>query len=348
MQTEASAGGVTFWLADPGPAVTGVRLWLDLEHNVEPAPMRRSGGGWRLEIERPPVQRLEYLYVLHYADGSSAMVCDPDNPHRVTTAAGDHSVLEFPGYAPPAWLAAEPEPGTTTAIVVRALDLRPAMPITIWSPADCPSGVTLPLLMLHDGPEFDRLASFTRFSAAMIAAGRLPAHRVALLGPGDRDRWYAASPAYARALRGLALPAIRNAVTVGGPVVLAGASLGALAALHVAVREPATVGALFLQSGSFFRPDLDAHEKSFPGFAAVTEFVASMEAAAPVGAQLPVGMTCGAAEDNVANNRIMRDTLARIGHDVAFAEVPDAHTYTGWRDALDPHLVDLLARAWAP
>jgi enterochelin esterase family protein len=24
----------------------------------------------------------------------------------------------------------------------------------------------------------------------------------------------------------------------------------------------------------------------------------------------------------------------------------DAHNYVGWRDALDPHLVDLLARAW--
>ncbi|HEY3629412.1 MAG TPA: alpha/beta hydrolase-fold protein, partial [Jatrophihabitantaceae bacterium] len=225
--------------------------------------------------------------------------------------------------------------------------LRRPMPITIWSPADCPSGVTLPILLLHDGPEFDRLASFTRFSAAMIASGRLPAHRVALLGPGDRDRWYAASPAYARALRGLALPAIRNAVAVGGTVALAGASLGALAALHGAVTSPGAIGALFLQSGSFFRPDLDAHEKWFAGFGAVTEFVAGLEAAAPGGPSLRIGMTCGTGEENLANNRVMRDTLSRLGHDVAFAEVPDAHTYTGWRDALDPNLVELLARTWS-
>jgi enterochelin esterase-like enzyme len=344
MQTEAAADGVTFRLADPGPAVTEVRLWLDLEHNVDPAPMQRVDGGWQLTIERPRVQRLEYLYVLHYADGSSAMVCDPDNPRRVATAFGDHSVLEFPGYTPPAWLDADVEPGTTTAIVVRALDLRRPMPITIWSPADLGSGVTLPILLLHDGPEFDRLASFTRFSAAMIAAGRLPAHRVALLGPGDRDRWYAASPAYARALRGLALPAIRNAVAVGGPVALAGASLGALAALHAAVTEPGVAGALFLQSGSFFRPDLDAHEKTFSGYVAITEFVASLETATIP--PLRIGMTCGTGEENLANNRVMRDTLTRLGSDVALAEVPDAHTYTGWRDALDPHLVDVLGATW--
>jgi len=345
MHTEAGADGVRFRLADPGPSVVEVRLWLDLEHHVEPAPMRRIAHGWELHIDRPPVQRLEYLYVLRYPDGSEAMVCDPDNPRRVTTAFGDHSVLEFPGYTAPGWLTAPAEPGRTTGLVVRALDLRRPLPITVWSPADCPRGVTLPMLLLHDGPEFDRLASVTRFSAAMIADGRLPAHRVALLGPGDRDRWYAASPAYARALHGLALPAVRNAVAVGGSVAIAGASLGALAALHAAVTRPGTVDALFLQSGSFFRPDTDPQEKSFAGFAAVTRFVASLDGS---GRALRIGMTCGRAEENLANNRLMAQTLTELGHDVSFHEVPDAHTYTGWRDALDPHLVDLLARTWRP
>lgn len=354
MQTSADANAVHFRLADPGPAVAEVRLWLDLEHNVDPAPLRRVAGGWELWLDRPPVQRLEYLYVLRYADGSEAMVPDPGNPRRVATAAGYHSVIEFPGYAPPAWLATPAEAGHTTALVVRALQLRRPMPITVWSPADCPDGVTLPLLVLHDGPEFDRLASFIRFSAAMIAAGRLPAHRVALLGAADRDRWYAASPAYARALSSLALPAIRNAVAVGGRVVLAGASLGALAALHTAVTRPGTADALFLQSGSFFRPDTDSQEESFSGFAAITTFVASIGSVGSVGSvgvsapRLRIGMTCGVAEENLANNRRMAQQLAGLGHEVAFAEVPDAHTYTGWRDALDPHLVALLAATWLP
>jgi enterochelin esterase-like enzyme len=168
---------------------------------------------------------------------------------------------------------------------------------------------------------------------------------VALLGPGDRDRWYAASPAYARALFGLALPAIHGAVAVRGTVALAGASLGALAALHAAVTRPGTAGALFLQSGSFFRPDLDAQERSFGGFAAVTEFVGSLNSSGPL---LRIGMTCGLAEENLANNRVMARRLAELGHEVTFDEVPDAHTYVGWRDAFDPHLVDLLAATWLP
>jgi enterochelin esterase-like enzyme len=346
MQTEASADEVRFRLADTGPAVVDVRLWLDLRHDVEPERMRPVAGGWQLRIERPPVRRLEYLYVLRYADGSESMVCDPGNPHRVVTAFGYHSVIEFPGYEPPAWLTESVEPGHTTALIVRAVELRRPMPITIWSPAGHPSGVTLPILVLHDGPEFDRLASVTRFSSAMIASGRLPAHRVVLLGPGDRDRWYSASPAYARALHGLVLPAVRNAVAVDRPVVIVGASLGALAALHAAVNRPGTAGALFLQSGSFFRPDTDPQERSFGGFGTITDFVASLESASTGEPRLRVAMTCGLAEENLANNRLMAQTLRRLGHDVAFAEVPDAHTYTGWRDALDPHLVGLLARTW--
>jgi enterochelin esterase-like enzyme len=346
VHTEASADGVRFRLADASPGVVDVRLWLDLRHDVEPAPMRRVAHGWELRIERPPVQRLEYLYVLRYADGSESMVCDPGNPRRVGTAFGDHSVVEFPGYERPAWLTAPGEPGHTTALIVRAPELRRPIPITIWSPAGQTSSVTLPILALHDGPEFERLASVTRFSAAMTAAGRLPHHRVALLGPGDRDRWYSASPAYARALHGRALPAIRNAVAVDGPIVIAGASLGALAALHAAASRPGTVGALFLQSGSFFRPDTDPQERSFGGFGPVTAFVASLDAASTAQQPMRIAMTCGLAEENLANNRLMAQTLCRLGHDVASADVPDAHTYTGWRDALDPHLVSLLARTW--
>jgi enterochelin esterase family protein len=59
-------------------------------------------------------------------------------------------------------------------------------------------------------------------------------------------------------------------------------------------------------------------------------------------------MTCGLAEENLDNNRLMAATLAGLGHRVTLTEVPDAHTFTGWRDAFDPHLADLLGRAWHP
>jgi enterochelin esterase family protein len=57
---------------------------------------------------------------------------------------------------------------------------------------------------------------------------------------------------------------------------------------------------------------------------------------------VPVVLTCGLAEENLANNREMARALAGQGYPARLAEVPDAHNFTGWRDALHPHLTDLL------
>jgi enterochelin esterase family protein len=52
-------------------------------------------------------------------------------------------------------------------------------------------------------------------------------------------------------------------------------------------------------------------------------------------------LTCGAAEENIHNNRVMAETLEAPLHELA-----DTHNYTAWRDALHPHLTRLLAGAW--
>jgi hypothetical protein len=55
-------------------------------------------------------------------------------------------------------------------------------------------------------------------------------------------------------------------------------------------------------------------------------------------------MTCGLIEENVENNRLMTRSLAAQGYDTRLVENRDGHTYTGWRDTFDPHLVDLVRR----
>ena len=119
-------------------------------------------------------------------------------------------------------------PGETVGFAVRAAGLRRTIAVTMWSPPGTTPEDPLPMLALHDGPELAQLAAITQFSAAMIALGRLPAHRLALLSPGHRDSWYSASLAYAHALHRSVLPAVRNVVGVGPAPVLAGVSLGAL------------------------------------------------------------------------------------------------------------------------
>jgi enterochelin esterase family protein len=275
---------------------------------------------------------MEYRFELTRPGGDRETVTDPGNPLRAGGAFGDRSVVEFPGYAPPDWLAEPAPPGRRwewDLKVRRRIAISPS--VTMWSPDGVTDDQPLPLLLVHDGPEYERLAAFTRYLAAGVAAGRLPPVRAALLAPGDRDGWYSASPGYARVLANAVLPELTGALATTTRIGV-GTSLGALAMLHAHRAHPGLVDALFLQSGSFFRPRYDAHEKRFRYYERIVEFVATVTADGT-----PAVLTCGAVEENLHNNRLMAATLRASLH-----ETPDAHNYTGWRDALHPHLTDLV------
>jgi enterochelin esterase family protein len=180
----------------------------------------------------------------------------------------------------------------------------------------------------------------------MVADHELPRMRLALVAPGDRNAWYAADLDYAAALTHLVLPTIRSEYATPDNVALTGVSLGALAALHAEWAHPGTFAGLFLQSGSFFTVDTDPQEEEFSAFPNVTAFVRRV-LSAPAAASAPaVAMTCGSTEENVHNNRVMADRLSGLGWEVSYAESPDVHNFTSWRDTLDPHLTALLQRVW--
>ena len=125
-----------------------------------------------------------------------------------------------------------------------------------------------------------------------------------------------------------------------------GASLGALALLHARWLHPGAFSALYLQSGSYFRPRWDRQEAGFPRFRRISRFVGTVLRAGRAAAPIPITLTCGAPEENLANNRAVAAALRRQGHDVAPRHQPRRPQLDAWRDTLDPHLLDLLARAW--
>ena len=323
---------------DPERRLAAVRLCADLA--VADAEFVREDGGWVLELPPTGLARLEYQLELSDHEGDTAVVCDPANPERAPGAFGEKSVLLAPGYRAPAWLDAPALDGELEQVGIRVLgrDLE----IGIWSPA----AGALPLLVAHDGPEYDKLAALTRYAGAMIERGALAPFRIALLPPGDRDEWYSASAAYGRALCNRILPAIREHVAVSGLPVGMGASLGGLAMLQAQRTWPGAFAGLFLQSASFFVPRFDRQESGFPRYGRIVRFVRRVLRASEFPEPVPVSMTCGAEEENVFNNRLMASALAAQGYDAQLAEVADLHNYTNWRDALDPHLTRLIARTW--
>ena len=321
---EIHADRVIFRLADRGYAA--VRLQQELERPRSGPQFTQRDGVWELLYRRPQVDRMEYRFE---ADGEP--FCDPHNELRTRTSFGERSVIEFPGYRPPAWLSA-PDPAPPVAIAPRT---------RLWSPPDADPRRPLPLLTVHDGGDYERLGQLPRLIAHAIATNRIPASRIALLDPADRDEDYSASVRYARTLAAT-LPRLAPATAHAG----LGASLGALALLHARWLHPGGFGALMLQSGSFFRQRWDRQESGFARFRRISRFVGTVLSAGTAPTPIPIALTCGAPEENLANNRAIAAALRRQGHAAALHVNRDAHNYVAWRDTLDPQLVDLLARAW--
>ncbi|MGZ6565281.1 MAG: alpha/beta hydrolase [Solirubrobacteraceae bacterium] len=330
----------SLWLEDAELRYAAVRLCSDLP--LRERDFLRENGRWVFRLPRARLARLEYQLELFDHDGTTRVICDPGNRQRAPGPFGEKSVVSAPGYLPPAWLDEPAVAGTFGEVGIRVLGHDLA--VGIWSPGEG----KLPLLVAHDGPEYDALTALTRYAGAMIERGALVPFRVALLAPADRDEWYSASAAYGRALCCRILPALRDHVAVAGCPVGMGASLGALAMLQAQRSWPDTFAGLFLQSGSFFVSRFDRHESGFSRYGRIARFVGGVLRASLHADPVRTVMTCGAEEENVHNNRLMASSLAAQGYAVRLHEVPDLHNYTGWRDAFDPHLTRLLARLWSP
>lgn len=344
---------IRFSFPDPDRELRAVTLHQDLVRpRGGPAFVLLPGrGGWVLHFPRLEVDRMEYKLELIHADGGSEWLCDPWNDKRVGGAFGDKSVIEFEGYAPPGWLERRAASGNIEPFEIKSRAARNRVHGLLWSAPGSAPDDELPLLIAHDGPEYASLSGITHLLEVMVAEGRLPPMRAALLAPpGDRNESYSASAAYARAFAHDVLPRLSElAPTPHGRRMRAGmgASLGALSMLHVHRLYPATFGALFLQSGSFFRQRFDKQEASFARFRRIARFAGQVLTAQDWAHPIPVTMTCGTVEENLANNTATSEALVRQGYDMSFVTNRDAHNYTGWRDTLDPHLIDLLAKAWA-
>jgi len=251
---------VVFRLHDPDGAFAWLRLRQDLQRPREGPYLVKPLGTdvWELTFGRPAVDRMEYAFEGCHHSGGVETFCDADNPLRAPGAFGDRSVVEFPGYRAPAWCDDEPLGGQLFDTTVPSFRLRADVSVRIWTSRDADPEAPLPLLIAHDGSEYARMSELPRLLDRMTQAGRLPPLRAVLLDPMERNEHYSASAAYARALAGDIVPALAWLAPNGQhPIVGMGASLGALAMLHVHRSRPGVFAGLFLQSGSFFRQRYD-------------------------------------------------------------------------------------------
>ncbi len=315
-----------------------VALRQEVRRPRDGPPFHFRDGAWHLRFDRPPANRLEYLLAL---DGT--VVPDAANPRRADGPFGAKSVVEWPEYTPPAWLETIADPGPVEAVELRCRRLVARVRALLYRTPE-PPGADAPFLLVHDGPEYARFSGLTRFLDAMSWEERIPPLHAALLEPVDRNETYSASALYSAALARELVPELTRLVPHGRRIGM-GASLGALAMLHAHVRHPRLFDGLMLQSGSFFRQRSDKQEAGFPRYARITRFVGGVLRGAGQGRPIPVAMTSGTAEENLANNRALHRALQQHGYAAWLAEIPDAHNWTCWRDGFDPMLPALIEAA---
>lgn len=339
---------LVFVLDDPERAFLEVHLDCD-DAVAGRRRFRRTATGWMLSLPRPDLNRLEYRLVVTDRRGETQVVCDPGNLERVPTAFGERSVALMPGYERPSWLrASKPErsPGATRMLVFDDPAIG-ELPVTLWTPDGLAEQEPAHLLVVHDGPEYVELAALAQYAATLNEEGSVPPFRMACLHPVDRDPWYSANEEYVAAELAALDDLVTTVATTDGWIAL-GASLGGLTSLLAALAGGDRFAGLMAQSGSFFTPDLDAQESTYPYFDRVVSAVSAIQRVPRTDRPLHISMTCGRLEENFANNDAMAAALADQGHLVSFEPVSDLHNYTAWRDSLDPSLSDLLRAAWSP
>lgn len=309
---------------------------------------RQPDGSWSLDLHLPSDLRTGYQFCPvrdrplrgHHPDeqrwleilatgvpdqAPSAVV--PDEIYGSTEPA---SVLELPDAPPQPWVARRPDvdPGE-----LRRVELGTSV-IYVWTPSAEPRATVISF----DGSAFRERGIEVTF-ANLVADGAAPPftgiliesiHGGARRGP-DRVRGLTHPEEYAAVVLEDVLPWLGN----DNPVVVAGQSLGAIAAAGLAAVAPDRINAVIGQSAALWWPGDDegglAGEDTFASFRPTPP--------RPVRFFLEAGSEEGELLDA---NRKFRDILTTAGYDLTYREYRGGHDYACWRGGLADGIVTLL------
>ena len=299
---------------------------------------------WVLRIPVVDNGRFEYKFSIRQ-HGHETWCLDPNNLNHAADPFGENSVCRTWGYAPPAWTEPQGAPrGRIEAITVPSKAFGSERRESIYLPNGHLGDTPLPLVIAHDGNDYDAYADLSISLDNLIAAGEIPPVAVVLIESPDRLGEYARGRRHARYLVHDLLPAITRRYTISEKTedrILMGASLGAVASLSTAFRFPGVFGGLVLQSGTFILNEGKLERRDHPVFRRTARLSKALERAPdlpPTRAFVSTGELEGLAEDNAAIANVLREH----GVDVLFKSAWDGHHWHNWRDQVRDGLIWVL------
>lgn len=274
--------------------------------------------------------------------------CFPMDPGDPTDRESWASLLELPAAPAEPWTL--PRPGVARGALIQATVRSAALGgrrrVWVYRPAGVPVA-GLPLLVVFDGFLSIKVLRIPTALDNLIAAGRIPPLVAVFASSPNGERrsreLRPGRPIVDFVTREL-VPWVRRRWRVSANPeerVIAGASLGGLAASYVGLRASAEFGAVIAQSGSFWwsPPGRDEPEWLTDRYARQRRLplrfyldVGTQENRSSRGehlAQLPV-------------TRRMRDVLAERGYPVTYVEYAGGHDYVNWRRTFPEALIAML------
>jgi len=268
---------------------------------------------------------------------SSHPVPDPLNPHRSSLGLSYVELRDAP--VSPATLERPGIPvGEVREVPFHSEVLQNDRKIWVYTPAGFAGRRTQPfaLLIVFDGEAFRSIVPVPTILDNLIHDGAIPPTVALLVSHVDRKRELAPSADFVDFLANELVPWARRtygATTDPSDVVVAGSSLGGLAATYAALRRSDVFGKVLAQSPSLWWSPEGSKEGWVP-----RQYEASVKL--PIAFYLEVGEMEASIQRRPI--QLFRDLLSRKGYELHFERFNGNHSYLSWRQSFAPALAALL------
>jgi enterochelin esterase family protein len=325
---------------------------------------------WYLTVRLPTGARFTYglsendplVFTGFQPERFATTQADPLNPHRWgcapdATRYDCQSMAEIKGAVPQPWIVKNGSvaAGAVVKQKIHSELLKNDHNLSIYLPAGYKANATPYDLVVI----FDESAYLTKVPTPvildnLIAASKIPPTVAVLIAnpsQESRNEELTPNPKFADFLAKELIPWVHahyNVTGDPGKTVVAGSSLGGLAAVYAGYKHPEVFTNVLCQSGSFWwAPD---HSGAIPD-GAITEpgwmakqFIASSKL--PLKFYIDAGAfefdSNGTGGGILETSRDMRDVLLAKGYEVYYQQFVGGHDYLGWRGTFADGLMDLI------
>jgi enterochelin esterase-like enzyme len=241
------------------------------------------------------------------------------------------------------WLVSKPSSGTPDVEQRKITSVILGGNRSLWiykPPAFTTKSEPYPLLIMFDGDAYTSLVPAPTILENLIASKRIPPLVAVFVGNTNRVTDLECSPNFSDFVATELVPWMRaefHATNDAAATIVAGSSLGGLAASYAAFAHPSVIGNVLSLSGSYWWAPAEDPEP---------EWLTRQFARGPKSA-LRFFVTVGSMEERASQlvtNRHFRDVLVAKGYPTDSREFNGVHDYLNWRDSFVQGLLALEGR----